>query len=273
MGKKRLFRLIWPQIVWAFVYWIIMFSTGRASLEDLFWQIITGHSPRLNATMWFQMAMIVFSALFFLIFRVLSNRKAIIVLISLAALALFLQYSKINYTIFFGLRYELSYPLGRLSETMPYAVIGICFSYFKIDRILLKHKVITIGISCMLFVIMVALKKKYSILVPGFGYAGLDLVISALAIFVVASLFPMTGIPRRLAMVFDYATKYTLGVYCMHRLIAQLISATPIETFLSSTFDISSGTFSMCAVIYLICYLISAVIALIPAKQIRQLVS
>lgn len=38
-AKKRMFRLIWPQVAYALVYWIILFPKGKACLADLFWQI------------------------------------------------------------------------------------------------------------------------------------------------------------------------------------------------------------------------------------------
>lgn len=63
-AKKRIWRVIYPQIGWALIYWL-GYTIGQLKINfgvtfcDLLWQMFTGHSPRLNASMWFQTVLIV----------------------------------------------------------------------------------------------------------------------------------------------------------------------------------------------------------------------
>ena len=59
-AQKRVWRVIYPQIGWAIIYHL-GYMIGEFAVKDidinftdLFWQMFTGHSPRLNASMWFQ---------------------------------------------------------------------------------------------------------------------------------------------------------------------------------------------------------------------------
>lgn len=130
-AKKRIWKLLLPQIIWSIiyflVYWIIEIVTHVKmvnGISDLFWQLLTGHSPCLNATMWFQFDLIVITILFCNVFYFCNRVIGMIVIVIVGCICLALQYSGLNYQIFGALRYELSYPLGRLLETFPMAVGG-----------------------------------------------------------------------------------------------------------------------------------------------------
>ena len=140
--KKRLSRLILPQIGWTIIYWLIyqlisiLFHTNLTNgPSDIFWQLLTGHCPRINPAMWYQIVLITLSIIFILLFNILPENIALISTYVFMIAALFLQYSGINSSMFSQLRYELKYPLGRFFEMLPYATIGFSLSYYKILRL------------------------------------------------------------------------------------------------------------------------------------------
>lgn len=130
---KRLGRLLLPLIGWAVIYWIVYSFADRlrgeeppVGLRDLLFQMLTGHSGRLNSAMWYQAVLLWLTVLFVVVVRRCGKyyRK---VLGLLALFGMFLQYSGIN-RCFECLPYELKYPLGRLAEMLPLAVIGFLLS-------------------------------------------------------------------------------------------------------------------------------------------------
>ena len=117
--QKRLVKLFKPQLYWAIIYFIIYKIciiiipniSLKLSLNDLLWQIILGHSPNLNPSMWFQFDLIILTIIFSIICHHFNSKK-VICLISLLLGALILQYSGLNYATFNSMIYELKYPLG-----------------------------------------------------------------------------------------------------------------------------------------------------------------
>ena len=100
--KNRFCRLMIPQVGWAVIYWVIykaldmIFDLGfEVRVSDAFWQILTGHSPALNETMWFQADLIILTGLFLLTFAICKGYY-MICLNTYAVLALYIQYSGLN---------------------------------------------------------------------------------------------------------------------------------------------------------------------------------
>lgn len=271
--KKRMFRLIWPHVVWAVLYWLIYYKFGRVSTSDLFWQIFTGHSPRVNATMWFQINMIILSALFFLLFHFLKTRKAMLAIGFLGVGAIIFLYSGLNNRLFGDMRYELSYSIGRLAEMMPYAVMGVCFAYFNVKKYFLKHRIWSFGAAVALWVLVVWAEKRVPLSVSGVGYANVYVLLKGLVIFVIGMLLPLHHLPSVVKKMLDVMTRYTLGIYCMHRLAEWALFAMPLGNMLCDILGVGNRSFAICVVLYLVCYLCSALISLIPLKSVKQLVS
>ena len=75
MMKKRLIRLLIPQIGWAIIYYVIyalidlfMNKGLHSGPMDFFWQLLTGHSRYLNPSMWYQVDIIIVTVIFYFIF-------------------------------------------------------------------------------------------------------------------------------------------------------------------------------------------------------------
>ena len=269
--KNRIFRLVWPQIGWAFIYWgaglllyILFDIQTKIGLKDVLWQILTGHRPVVNMAMWYQNVLAVITVLFFAIFWFFPGKVGVIVLAALAMFALFLQYSGINYQLFAELRYELRFPLGRFCEMVPCAVAGFMVAHSRILKKCEKYRAAAIGV---LAVLILWLKNVSVLPAPeGFYYAGLKNIFMAVALVSIAYLLPMEKIPEKLQKVIQQMTRYTLAVYCMHNLIGRYME----KVF--ERLDLESGTFLMCCLIYVSCYIIAFFMSKFPIKLCKQLV-
>ena len=231
---------------------------------DLLWQLTTGHSLKLNPTMWYQVVLIFITIGIMATCYFFPRKIAESVLIICGVGALILQYTGINYAVFSNMRYELRYPLGRICEMIPLAVIGFELANHNIFAMLEKQKHVVIGI---LGILIWKLEDLKEIVVPkGFGYAGVNAILVSCGLLAVAVLFPMDKIGNKGKKIIAMLSKYTLGIYCMHRLIM-------ISLFsLMDNRGIQTGTFGMCIFIYIICYIVAYMMEKIPVKLIQGLV-
>lgn len=65
----------------------------------------------------------------------------------------------------------------------------------------------------------------------------------------------------------EFISKYTLGIYCMHRLVARFVN----EAFVKIGLEKSS--FLSCVLIYILSFVISLIIFKIPSKYAKTLVN
>lgn len=267
--RKRMMRLCWPQFAWTLIYWIIYLAAGIVhGCDELLWQMFTGHSEVLNATMWYQIVVIMISALFFGIGILTKGKKALAVTTSIGLAALIFQYSGLNHALFSPLRPELYYPLGRFIEMLPYASLGLILSDKNILDRIKKHPRYAVACAC----VMIALSFIGIIPTPrGFDYPGLNPIIRAFAIIVLVDLIPFDRISMTAKNIIRRISRYTLGIYCMHRLVEKLLHLSGAASLLQRI-HISGDSFAFCIVVYIVSYFIAAIIARIPAKLCRQLV-
>lgn len=136
--KSRLFRLLFPYVAWPILYSIIfgildilLGSKMMISPRDLYWQLLFGHSPKLNPPLWYQFNLIILTLFFIFLFKYIKKYISIVIC-TIFVLALFIQYSNINSSLFANYRYEITYPLGRIAEMIPYACIGILISKYNL---------------------------------------------------------------------------------------------------------------------------------------------
>ncbi len=145
--RKRLERLLIPFVLWPLVYWLVynivdLCKSGYGlgcSITDLLWQLFMGHSPKLNVLMWYQFDLIILSLLLAAIIYVF-RKNYIHILCACMMAAWLLQYSGWNKLFFGGLRFEMTYPLGRLAEMFPYAACGFLMAHFGICKKLEKYQ-------------------------------------------------------------------------------------------------------------------------------------
>lgn len=259
--QKRFERLLIPQIGWAIIYWVVyivvdlLFSTGlNLSISDLIWQMFFGHSPKLNATMWYQVDLI-YLTLLFLIVILIFKKNYIAVLSLLAALAIFIQYSGIN-MIFDSLRFELKFPIGRFFEILPVAVAGFLVASTNLLEKLKSHRVITAFLS--VFTIFISYKYGVFSSVPGYGYQGIKMIVIAFSFVALFYVIPFEKIPQKATKIILQLTNYTMGIYCMHRMVSYILNTV--------IFDTPINNFVGCIVIYIICYIIAWIGTLLLGK-------
>lgn len=252
--KKRFVKLSVPLVGWSIIYFIIYLLLGKSvTIKDFLWQLSTGHSPVLNPSMWFSNNLIILTLFFFLLFRNFKNYFFQITLF-LLFFSYLLEYSGINYKLFENLRYEIKYPLGRLTEMIPFMVTGILLAKYNIfDRLRKKF--------LFLLIPLFYLTQKYFFLpVPnGFNYAGIQLLLLSVLLVLIFASIPKSKTPYD--TILHFITQNTMGIYCIHRLT---------ETFLHSYFP--KENLFYCCLIYFISFTVCLGISKIPAKYIQMLV-
>ena len=267
--KVRLKKLIMPQLIWAVIYYVIYVLidlTRHKNLSDspmdLFWQMLTGHSRNLNPSMWYQADVIVVTILFYLIFRKLNEKKGYLALIIMTVACYFLQFSSINRALFGELEFELKYPLGRIAEMIPFAFIGFSIRYFNLYEKLKKFRYIVMPLCIVLFF------AGYYIPWPevkDFGFSGFAKPYLALCIVTFAYLVPLENLNLPLKKAIVKITDYSLGIYCIHRLINTLLLVF-VPSFQPQSFE-------RCIVLYIVCYFVCFLISRIRNEYARLIVN
>lgn len=275
-GKKlgsRIVKLIVPLWGWAVIYWVFyklleefLYPGYELRIRDLWWQMFTGNSIYLNGTMWFQVDLIVLTILFAIIaFLARKFKNAVFAILSWACILL--QYSG---TLLFIYKWksELVGCCGRFFEMLPMATIGFMLAYFGLLEKSRKNWIVTMLISIIAIRFLRYDKPFAPVPVQTFDYGGLDKIAVGLALIFLFAAPPLEKLPKFVHKIVEWLTKYTLGIYCMHRLVSTLL-----HYFISHrTWDIETFTFIDCVAVYVISYLISFLISLIPCKWTKMMV-
>ena len=278
--RRRLWRLYYPQFVWAIIYFAVYMVIGmilnkiripndfliQFTKKDLLWQMITGSDRYLCPQFWYQFDLIVFTLIFWLLFR-FTGKHASRILVITAILCFVLQYTEWNYDLFCRFEYELWFPLGRLAEVFPFCVSGYLLYDQKIRRIIRENKISSLVISALLLV-----TAAFCPFIPkiqhGFEYGGVGLWIYSVTVFVIFDLLPFERIPELFKRLIGFLSKYSFGVFCIHLGVGKVW-----ECILCPNTGLIRGTFIECIVIYLISLILSWLISLIPSKYAAQLVN
>ena len=284
---KRLKVLAIVHVVWTVVYFVYFVaiayflgdcvlgsrefagkSIGYVSLSFAA-QLFLGRT--INRPMWFQTDLIYLTVIFTLIYYKLRDKTAMIFSVCMFFAALTLQYSGINFMLFGSLYQSVGYPLGRIVEMIPAAVLGILFVRLDIMSRLEKHRymIITLSVVCIAlsFVINKLLGNVWEL--RGFSYPGGYLLIVATATSTLFYLLPAYKLPNIISKFLKCASKLTLGVYCMHVLVATLI-----RYFLLGKYSSYYGGYSFfgCVGIYVLCLAISFAISKMSGKYSKYIV-
>ena len=267
--KVRIRKLIIPLVVWAIIYYVIyalidafMHKNLHSGPMDLVWQILTGQSTYLNPSMWYHFDVIIVTIVFYLIFRYLDNKKGYAALVVLTIFCYVMQFSGINRALFENLQFELKYPLGRILEMIPFAFIGFTLKYFNIYERIKKYRYIIMPLCIVMFF------SAYSIpftILNDFGFAGFCKPYMAISIVTFAFMVPLDNLSLNLKKAILKITDYSLGIYCIHRLINTLLLV-----FVPS---ISLRSFERCIMLYIVCYIACWLIEKIPGKTSKLLVN
>ena len=269
--RKRLYRILYPHIAWGGYYYIIysiinLLIKEKNSLEisDLFCQIVTGHSPKLNVAMWFQINLFFLTLLFVAIIAVCKEYK-IYVFYLLAVFSYFMQYSGLNVEIFGKFCFELKYPFGRFLEMLPLAITGYFVAFFEVLEKGIKHRMMTVLVAILTLIVI----KTTDILVPidGFNYQGIETNLISICFVTIFYLIPFTHIPDTIKRFLIILSQYTMGIYCMHFMVGRIMK------IVCAKIGMPSETFTFCVLVWIICYLISYLLSLIPGNYMEQIVN
>lgn len=269
--QKRLWRITFPLLAWGVIYWIafstfsLFDSNIQVGVVDLLFQITTGHSEHFNATMWYQFDLLVITIIFICCFRHLFIYKARLILYLLLSISLALQYSGINYFLFENLRFELKYPLGRIAETLPYAIIGfeLAYNHWLDNKKTKSYAIVPIALLIFIFLQFRPILR----LSLSFNYGGISLFISSLCAFLLFYFAPMKNMPVVIQKTILFASRYTLGIYCVHRLIAYILKQ------LSWRLNISINSFLFCILLYSCCFMGCHFVSKVPSKIVKQIIN
>ena len=268
-NKRRLQKLIFVQIAWAVLYWLVYvvylilierdIQACPGSVKLLLWQIFTGHSPKLNSTMWFQTDLIVITLLVILLFRRSEDRRALGIMGVLAAACLLFQYSGLNYAVFSPLRYELSLPIGRLFEMIPMAFVGLLLARSEaVSRMGRTAPLIcAAGVAAAFLVPLPG--------APGFGYAGLHALLLGGTCAMLAISLPLRSLPERARRGLAFLTRHTMGIYCIHRMTGNTLRT------VFTRLGMETDSFLFCLLIYLLSFLACELLSRMPWRWMREL--
>lgn len=268
--KKRMWRLVYPFIAWGVLYYaiysLLYWIVGEErpfSPQDLLWQLTLGSDRYLCPQMWYQFDLIVFTIVFFCIcgfFR--ENCKQIIVF--LAVISIIIQYSGINASVFGKMEYEMIFPLGRLAECFPIAVMGYIIADYNLLERVKNHRLFVFLIS---FIMLITMGRyglfSYS---EGFLYGGTQVYIYGLLTFLLFYSIPFDRLPQFFKKSIEFLAKYSFGVFCLHYGVGTWFN------ILLSHFSLPINTVVECICVYAVSVFFSWLISMIPSKFSKQLV-
>ncbi len=268
-SRRRMHKLVYVQVAWAVLYWLVYVlflllieknpGAVPGSVKLLLWQIFTGHSPKLNSTMWFQTDLIAATALVILLFHRCTDRRALTVMGVLAALCMLFQYSGLNYALFSPLRYELKYPLGRFFEILPMAAAGLLLARFKAVARMGRAA----PLICAAGIAAVCLLPLPG--AEGFGYGGVYLLLMGTLCAMLAISLPLRSVPEKAKAILLFLSRHTMGVYCMHRMTGNLLRT------VFPRFGLQTEGFAFCLLIYLLTFLACELLSRMPMRWLREL--
>ena len=267
--KNRLGRLVYPQVVWAILYFIgveAVFSVLRLDnplhISDLLWQIVFGSDNYLNPPMWFQFDLIVISILCFLIFY-FFNTNAFAIFFVLGAVALLWQYAGWNAQLCGSLNYQLSTTIGRLAEMLPFAALGTMAGRTKILEFLQERRFLSLLLALIIDITSCLGATTRS---GEAGYGGTLILVHTVCVFVIIYLLPLEHHSAGILSFVRFLARYSLGVYCIHFGLGYCVN----QIFYMK--GIPTGSIWECLLIYAACILISMIIGSIPNRFAKMLV-
>lgn len=265
--RTRIGRIMIPQAFWAVVYCIILLIlhdiNWQSFFPDLILQCIFGHS--VNQSMWFQFDLLVMTVLVLIYFKYQSKISnlciPVLILLSLTA-----EYMGANSYIFGRLPEQISFPMGRICEMIPFVIIGIMLQKCRPILERLKKHAAFLCMYLLAVVVFILVFMPFSSVKYSFGYGGIHLIIIGTITFMIFYFWPVSSLPNWSLRVIRFASNYTLGIYCVHRLVERMLHMTPIYTWSDD------HSFIYCILIFLIGLIISWLIDMIFGKRLKNVV-
>ena len=282
--KKRLLRLYIPHVFWACTYFFgylvviellrryyskadFLYNTEFINKKSLLWQIFLGSDVFLCPQFWYQFVLIVLTVVCIVIFR-LSPKHGTKIIAGLALIALILQYSGINHSIFEFKRYEIRYSLGRIAESVPYAFVGIMLHGSKALDFLKKNVVIVL-ITCPILIVLTTFFSMHVNTTPaGFSYSGIHMILVSIICFVFFYTIPLEKCGIMAKNTLRFLSKYSFGIFCIHMGIGRVL-----EGVVFFRFNIKWGSFTECVFIYLASFVLAHMISVLPGNFFKKMVT
>lgn len=269
---QRLFRLLFPHVVWTAVYFLLysavdfLFNSRLAGgLSGLLEQLFFGTA--FNSTMWFQVHLVILTVLFFLIFR-LNGVVAHCIVVAGVLFSFAGQY--VLFRGFLVLDGSVHTFLGRLFNMFVMACVGFYASYFelpqRLERFVHKKPAVQIVAYAVLFSAIAVLAVIRRCFEPIVWAGNFLLACEALFLFLLFYLIPFDFMPEKMRGNVMNATRFTMGIYVLHRLVAK------VPFILLDRLGFPTRRFWECVLIYLICYGMSFLISRIPGRFPKLLV-
>lgn len=179
------------------------------------------------------------------------------VLLALLCGAIVLEYSGLNYYMFGNLRFELKYPLGRVVEMIPFAVLGYaCARYSLLERFALGSLPAILLFIAIAVAAMIPLHNDKNF---GFGYGNIFYIPAAIGIALAVWYIPFPRLGPKTMRALRFLTSFTLGIYCIHRLVMTIIKMAVRHGLLPGL-----DTFYLCVLTYIVSFITCWLISRIP---------
>ena len=236
-----------------------------ATIKDLFFQLILGGDHLINPTLWY----LYDTALIMLLLMVLqrANKKVYTWLrIILMVLCIVLQYSGINYNLFFELPSDIRYSLGRIVEMIPAACVGsLLFDVLRKKSISVVlsayHGIPALIIGNTMFWGSYYIPKME---IKGFGYQGFFILFGV--IFLIGGFYGL-NVPNNLKRPIAFVQQYGLGIYCIHMAVGK------VTELVAQKVVIPTGNLVICFLIWSACIVGCVAIDMFTKKKARFLIS
>lgn len=260
--KNRLLRLYIPIFFWNVFYWAyknILFLISKTpesviSINILLKSLMFAACPGLADQLWFLFAQIVIIIALSIAISYSNDEKnktnnLVFILIG----ALIIQYAGVNYELFSSSSDVVKYSLGRCIECIPYAVMGLLFSWHIYNR----KSVDKIVIICM-FAGATVIARLAGIEPDGFGYCGIYLFLASTTICAFAFSLPDIIIGK-IRYGINYIGACTMGIYCMHVLVGWILQKRAAKfDVINSLLHLDTLCFDI--LIFLICLVVTMLI-------------
>ena len=260
--RTRFLRILYPLVFWTLVYYVVL-SLVRQSWIDyrqLFYSLLLGSARQLNPPMWFlAMQLYITGLVFVLCFLFPDSGKRDMLFLGLIAFCLAMQYSGANLYLLGDCAYESYYFFGKFFEVLPFALSALLFK--KYESLLAGGKRLLLMAGLLLGAALGALLPE----APGLGCQGVPLLFITLLLCVTMISLPHVK-SRRAAYWINELSQYTLGIYCMHVLMGQLLDGIVHHSALT----LWKGTLIYDLIVWLLC-LGASVLAGRMAKRIPRL--
>ncbi len=257
--KNRLKRLFMPILFWTAAYYIL-FSVvdGLIDWREMIYSLIYGSSFALNSALWFLNIQIILVCILFIVCYISDSAlKRTVILFCILTGSFILQYTGVNHYLYSSAVYESRFALGRILETMPFAISGLLYAQYR-DKLSPLHHIILC--ACLLAVSFIEPAFSNNP-VPGYGYGGLGLFCRSAFVCICFMNLPQIKSAACSAAINTLA-KYTLGVYCLHWGVGTFLDAVTLKSGVS----FFQGTLFFDSVIYLISFIATFVMAFIAKK-------